>query len=107
MRSFGERGEVSQVFRLTQAVALGRDNFIGVYSVAITPRAETAQICDLVAWTPKRYVNLLDRQVWLWPVDDPVFAYDESPQSRALMWGALAAGVFLPVFSYYLWKREK
>ncbi len=105
MRYFGERGEVSQVFHLTQSVALGGGNFVGVYNVAVTPKEKLAQICDLVAWTSARYVNLLDRQVWLWPVDDPLFAYDESPQSRTLMWVAMAAGFLLAVFSYFLWKR--
>lgn len=107
VRYLGERAEVSQVFHLTRSVALGAGNFVGVYNVAVTPQEKLAQVCELVAWTPARYVNLLDRQVWVWPVEDPLFAYDESPQSRALMWAGLAAGFLLPVFSYFLWKREE
>ncbi len=107
VRYWGEQGEVSQVFQLNRAVALGENDFIGVYSVAITPKEETAQICDLVAWTPKRYVNMLDRLVWLWPVDKPVFAYDESPQSRTMMWAALVCGIFLPILAYYLWQKSE
>jgi hypothetical protein len=107
VRYLGEQGEVSQVFHLTQSVALGGGNFVGVYNVAVTPKEKVAQICDLVAWTSARYVNLLDRQVWVWPVDDPLFAYDETTQSRVLMWGGLAAGFLLPFFSYFLWKKEE
>jgi hypothetical protein len=107
VRYFGDPAAVSQVFELSQSVALGGDNFIGIYKVAVTPNKKIAKVCNLVAWTSERYVNLLERQVWLWPVDDPLFAYEESPKSRVLMWLALAAGVFLPVASVYLWKKEE
>jgi hypothetical protein len=107
VRYFGDPGEVSQVFHLSQSVALGGDNYIGFYKVAITPHKKIAQICELVAWTPERYVNMLERRVWLWPVYDPLFAYEESVKSRALMWAALLAAVFLPVVSVYLWRREE
>lgn len=106
VRNLGDKGEVSQVFHLDQAVALGGGRYLGVYNVAITPKEKTAQVCDLVALTPGRYVNLLDRQVWLWPVDAPLFAYDESTESRILMWASLVAGFILPFIAFYLWKKD-
>lgn len=106
VRSLGDSCEVSQVFHLTGAVKIPGGPYIGLYNVAVTPEGKMAQICQLVAWTPVRYADMLSHRVWMWPVDEPLFAYEESPQSRVWMWGALAAGVFLPVFSFYLWKRE-
>ena len=107
VRYLGTQGEVSQVFHLDQATALGGGRFIGVYNVAITPKDQTAQICEMVALTQGRYVDLLDRQVWLWPVADPLFAYDENPQSRVAMWGGLFACFFLAFLCYSLWKRKE
>jgi hypothetical protein len=45
VRHWSEECEVSQVFKLTRAVHLAGDNFIGFYDVAITPIApnKTAQ----------------------------------------------------------------
>ena len=106
VRYFGEPGQVSQVFHLSKSVPLGGHNYIGVYKVAITPHNKIAQVCHLVGWTPERYYDLLERRVWLWPVDDPPFAYYESPESQVLMWLALAAGLLLPVLSVYLWRKE-
>lgn len=106
VRYFGEPGKVSQVFELSKSVALGGENFIGFYKAAITPNNKIAQVTYLAAWTPARYVDMLERRVWLWPGDDPPFAYYESPKSRVLMWLSLVAGVFLPVLSVYLWKKD-
>jgi hypothetical protein len=107
VRYFGEKGGVSQVFSLTKSVSLGSGNFIGFYNAAITPKDKVAQTCPLIAWTPTRYANLLEHQVWLWPVENPLFAYDENSKSRILMWALLVAGIILPMLSNYLWKIEK
>lgn len=106
VRNLGDRCEVSQVFHLTQAVKLGGVGYIGLYNAAVTPEGKMAQICELAAWTPERYVNMLDHRVFMWPVDDPLFAYEESPRSRAGMWISLVLGLFLPIISYFLWKNE-
>lgn len=107
IRYLGERGEVSQVFSLTQAVPVGGGNYIGIYNAAITPNQKIAVTCSLVAWTPKRYVDLLDRQVWLWPVDEPLYAYNENSQSRTAMWVMLAAGLVIFITAYFLWKKKE
>ena len=106
VRYFGGAGEVSQVFRLSQSVALGGGNYIGVYNVAITPKGKIVQTCDLVTLTSAPYVNLLDRQAWLWPPDAPLYAYAESARSRPLPWISLAAALLLPMVGVLLWRKD-
>lgn len=106
VRTFGDRGEVSQVFHLSKSVAVGGGNYAGFYNVAITPKGKIAQTCGLFALTPEPYVDLLDRQAWLWPPDAPLYAYAENSRSRVLMWLGLAAALLLPLLAALLWQED-
>lgn len=108
-RFWGVECEVSQVFKLSKSIRLTGQNYVGVYDVAVTPIApnQMAQMCGLYAVTPEKYMNMLDKRVWLMPLEDYQFAYFETPQIKTLLYVLLGAGVLLLVVAYFLFKEKK
>ena len=107
-RYWGTECEVSQVFKLSKSMKLAGQNYLGAYDVAVTPIApnQIAQMCSLYAVTPEKYVNMLDKRVWLMPLEDYQFAYFETPQTKTYLYALLGAGVLLLVAAYFLFKEK-
>ncbi|HJT23088.1 MAG TPA: hypothetical protein VJ873_00815 [bacterium] len=107
-RYWGKECEVSQVFKLSKSIPLAGQNYLGVYDVAITPIApnEMAQTCSLYTVTPVKYMNLLDKHVWLMPLEEYQFAYFETPQAGTLHYLLLGAAVLLVAASFFLFKEK-
>ncbi len=105
---WGTDCEVSQVFKLSKSIQLNGQNYLGVYDVAVTPIApnQIAQMCNLYALTSVKYLNILDKRVWLISLGDYEFAYYETPQTKFLLWVLAGAGVLLMGASYLLFKEK-
>jgi|HubBroStandDraft_1064217.scaffolds.fasta_scaffold676176_1 hypothetical protein len=101
--------EVSQVFKLSHSTTLGPGTYFGSYNVAVTPLVgpdKMAKICQLYTLTPGSYVNLLDKKVWLFPIQEYLFVYDETPQARHWAFVPLGLGFFLLFIAFLLFKER-
>jgi hypothetical protein len=104
------QSEVSQVFKQSRSIPLGRGSYLGSYNVAVTPLTaenKMAQICQLYTINPTPYVNLLDRKVWLLPLEGFQFSYDETPQARLWTFAPLGLGALLMVLAVWLFKENE
>ena len=109
IRYWGEPYAVCQVFKLLKSVPLAGGNYIGVYDVALTPGDPGKEVAynHVVTMTPEKYVDLLEKKVWLLPPDLSQYAYCETPLSRRFMYLGLAAGILLWVVSFFLFRRKE
>ena len=102
--------EVSQVFKLTRSIHVAGGNYIGLYNVAVTPLTASnkmAQVCGLFTVTPLSYLNLLDKRVWLLPLNELQFAYYETPNTKRFLYFLLAGGLLLLVAAYFLFQEKE
>ena len=101
--------EVSQVFKLTKSIHVVGENYAGIYNVAVTPLTaanKMAQVCQLFTVTPASYLNLLDKKVWLLPLNDLQFAYYETNNTKHFLYFLLGAGLLFMVLSYALFQDK-
>ena len=101
--------EVSQVFKLTRSIHVAGENYAGFYNVAVTPLTaanKMAQVCQLFTVTPSSYLNLLDKKVWLLPLNEYQFAYFETNNTKHLLFLILGMGLALLVVSYLLFQDK-
>ena len=109
VRLWGVDCEVSQVFKLTRSVHLAGGNYAGFYNVAVTPLTaanKMAQVCQLFTVTPVSYLNLLDKKVWLLPLNEYQFAYYETNNTKHFLYFLFGAGLLFMVLSYALFQDK-
>jgi len=95
VRTLGQEGLVSQVFNHSAKIHLVGRHYIHVDNAAVTPTHQIVVICDLVTLTSDPGLNLLEKKVYLWPLDVPRYAYHETSESKTAMGLSLAAGILL------------
>lgn len=102
--------EVSQVFKQARSLPLVRGQYLGTYNVAVTPLTaenKMAQMCRLYTISPTPYVDVLDRKVWLFPLEEFQFSYEETPQARLWTFVPLGSGALLLALAFWFFKENE
>lgn len=102
--------EVSQVFKQTGSASLSAGTYFGSYNVAVTPLAgpnKMARICQAYTMTSVPYMDLLNQKVWLFPLEEYRFVYDETPQTRHWAFLPLGLGLLLLILAYLLFREKE
>jgi hypothetical protein len=104
-RHIGEPGKVSQVFTRLLSVPLGPGLSLRCFEVAVTPDApgRTVVICKLLTLSGKGGLDLLEREVWLLPLETETYAYHETAKGRSWVLVLLGVGLALIALSVPLY----
>jgi len=109
VRYWTEEYAVSQVFKLLRAVPLGGEYYIGFYDAALTPSNpdKTVEQGQVIAVTPKRYVNLLEMKVRLFPNGPPFYFFCETKTDWGFSYLLLGAGILLWILGFFLFRKKE